>query len=437
MCVVLHFRKITIIQLLAAVAVICLSASQSYAKSATYVFTGIVDINVSPEIWGPNTPYGFQLGQTITGSFTYDTDAVYPPSFIQTAGGKAWSDNYEAVTHFGVTVGSYTANGVTHYDVGPDANIVQVVNTIDPLQGDALDELVVGAPLVGPLVKDSPPYGALFFYTPMKGTDLAHVGNLNGAALESYSNWYISFGPNQQWQLAGHLTSIQHVPKKQSSEIAAAVPGNTLVKDPEGDLLLRNCNPTSPGIPCSLPPGAPLDLPGYFDIKTAKITQIGKGRVDLSIALHEPIPLEPPYGFVNYFWQFEGGCVTGEPGDKDAISIAWHGDTKTWSANWIVITNCNPRAIAMGDPIPFEFAEDGVKVRVALADLLTATEETGTLIWHAGVRRVPFIYTINTGSGPVQITHTVAVDYAPDVVELVPAPQYIDYPEEPATWEPR
>ena len=220
----------------------------------------------------------------------------------------------------------------------------------------------------------------------------------------------------------------------QGSEIVASVPGNTVVKDSEGDLLLRNCNSDYPDIPCSLPPGTSLDLPGYFDIKKAKITQIGRGRVDLSIALYEPIPAEPPYPFANYYWQFEGGCVEPAPGNKSAISIVWRdwgGGTMEWRANWLEITNCNPRTIITGDPVPFEFTEDGVKVRVALDDLLTATDPGEPLIWHAGVRRMPFTH---------PVFNTVGVDYAPDVIEFnpfSPIPPYFIYPEEPATWEPR
>lgn len=222
------------------------------------------------------------------------------------------------------------------------------------------------------------------------------------------------------------------------SRVVAQVHGNTVVQDPPGDLQLRNCDPDHPGIPCSLPPGAPLGLPGYFDIKKAKITQIGRGLVDLSIAVYEPIPAEPPYGFVSYIWQFEGGCVgpNPQPGDKAAISIVWRSGTKTWTANWYVITNCNPRAIAEAGSIPdWNFTSDGVKVRVALSDLLTATNDVGTLIWHAAVRRVPFIYTLSDGT---EIGNTVAADYAPDVVEFNPTPPpYVFNPEDPATWVQR
>jgi hypothetical protein len=220
------------------------------------------------------------------------------------------------------------------------------------------------------------------------------------------------------------------------SGVVAQVPGNTVVQDPAGDFLLRNCDPSHPNIPCSMPPNSPLALPGYFDIKTAKITEIGRGRVDLAISLYEPIPAEPPYGFVSYIWQFAGGCVgpNPQPGDKDAINVVWSGGT--WSAYWVVITNCSPRTLENGDPVPFEFTEDGVKVRVALDDLLTATSEEGTLEWFAAVRRVPFIYTISPP--PVRITHTVPVDFAPDVQAFNPTPPpVLIEPEDPATWVPR
>ncbi len=221
------------------------------------------------------------------------------------------------------------------------------------------------------------------------------------------------------------------------SVVVAQVPGNTVVQDPAGDLLLRNCDKTNPNEPCSLPPKAPLDLPGYFDIKTAKITEIGGGLVDLFIALYEPIPAEPPEPFVAYFWQFEGGCAVPNLGvNKDGIRVVWHGDTQTWSANWFVITQCTPtREIHFGDPVPFQFTEDGVKVRVLLSDVLTAIDLNEPLVWHAGVRRVPFVYTLPDGT---EITHTVAVDYAPDVIAFNPAPPpALIHPEDPATWVPR
>ncbi len=231
----------------------------------------------------------------------------------------------------------------------------------------------------------------------------------------------------------GSLASVQ------GSDIVLAIPGFTIVQDAKDDLLLRNCDPAHPGIACSLYPGASPDLPGYFDIKNAKIIQHGPKDVDLFIALYAPIPAVPqyPYGFVNYFWQFEGGCVTPPNIEKKSgISIVWNVNIGEWRANWYVIKQCKPRVIAPGDQITsFEFTADGVKVRVALDDLMQALDPDGKLTWQAGVRWVPFIYPNNCVEP--YCWSTVAVDYAPDVVELVPAPEYIDYPEKPATWEPR
>jgi hypothetical protein len=227
----------------------------------------------------------------------------------------------------------------------------------------------------------------------------------------------------------GSLTSVR------GSDVVLSIPGFTIVQDAKDDLLLRRCDPVHPGISCSLPPSAaPLpDLPGYFDIKNAKIIQHGPKYVDLFIALYAPIPPEPPYGHVNYFWQFEGGCVEGSSVDKSGISITWNGSA--WTANWYVIITCQPtRTTAPGPSVPFEFTNDGVKVRVTLDDLKSAIDPGGTLVWHAGVRRVPFIY---NPDGYPNFPHTVAVDYAPDVVVLLPPPDYIGYPELPTTWEPR
>jgi len=224
----------------------------------------------------------------------------------------------------------------------------------------------------------------------------------------------------------GSLASVQG-----SEDVVLEIPGITVVHDAKSDLLLRNCDPSHPDIPCSLPPGAPLDLPGYFDMKNATIVQLGPKYVDLFITLYAPIPAKPPEGFVSYIWQLQGGCVTGNPGDKAAVNVVWSGGT--WSAYWVVIANCSPRILERGDPVPFKTIWNTVMVQVLLDDLLTAANKEGTLEWYAAVRRVPFIYTI----GNVPITHTVPVDFAPDVEAFNPSPPPILInPEEPATWEP-
>ena len=232
------------------------------------------------------------------------------------------------------------------------------------------------------------------------------------------------------------LINPNHWTYYQLPEGIAAVPGKAVVVDSEDDLLLRNCDSNHPDIPCSLPPNAPLDLPGYFDIKSAQISQVTGGLVYLSIELDEPIPAVPPYGFVSYIWQFEGGCVTGQPGGKAAINVVWnYQGSQQWTAFWVNITSCDPREIGIGNPVPFIFTPDGVKVWVPLAKLLTATDETGTLKWYAAVRRVPFIYTLPDGT---TFSNTVPVDLAPDVTAFNPIPPPgVIHPEDPATWEPR
>jgi hypothetical protein len=214
--------------------------------------------------------------------------------------------------------------------------------------------------------------------------------------------------------------------------VVTQVPGNTEVQDPAGDFLLRNCSLAAPNEPCSLPPSAPLALPAWFDIKTAKITQIDEGRVELFIGLYAPVPKRPPVPFVAYIWQFQDGCVVPSPTDKDGIRVVWNGSKGTWSANWFVITSCNPRTITFGDPVPFEFTQDGVKVRVALSDLLANGKSPGSpLLWYATVRRLPFVHP--------NFKHTVPVDIAPNVEVFNPSPPPIllTFPEKSATWMPR
>ena len=239
--------------------------------------------------------------------------------------------------------------------------------------------------------------------------------------------------------VAAMLVGLPSLVLAQAGSVVAAVPGNTVVVDEAGDLQLRNCNSSLPNLACSLPPPAPLALPGYFDINTAKITQIGGGRVDLSITLQEPIPAAPPQGFIAYIWQFEGGCVENPPPgtlNKAGIQVVWHGPSGSssgfWEANWFEIVSCSPRESEKADPVEFHFTEDGVKVRVELSDLLTAIDPGEPLIWYAAVRRVPFIY---QPTGYPQFTNTVPVDVAPNVVALVPSG--VVHPEGPATWVPQ
>ncbi len=215
------------------------------------------------------------------------------------------------------------------------------------------------------------------------------------------------------------------------SVVTAQVPGNTVVQDPANDLLLKNCSVAAPNAPCSLPPNASLSLPDYFDVKTAWITQIGGGEVNLFIAPYQSIPATPPQNFISYFWQFQDGCSIPSPTDKDGIHVVWDGDTQTWSAHWFVVTSCNPRTVEQGDAVPFQFTEDGVKVQVTLSDLLANGGSPGSPIeWYAGVRRLPFKHPV--------FTRTVPVDVAPDVVGFDPITgDFIKSLQDPAIWESR
>jgi hypothetical protein len=201
----------------------------------------------------------------------------------------------------------------------------------------------------------------------------------------------------------------------------------SVVGDAEGDLLLRNCDPANPTFYCSLPPGAPLSLPGYFNIKTARIEQINGGEVDLSISLYEPVPAAPEYPFLSYSWTFHGGCVNPSPGNKAGIVIYWNGTTSSWTAKWVIIENCTPQTVALGDPVPFEFTADGVKVRVALTEIQTAIDPGEPLFWHASVSRM----SVSNGTFP----NVVPVDFAPNVMAFNPAPySTFVYPKNDATW---
>ena len=263
-----------------------------------------------------------------------------------------------------------------------------------------------------------------------------------------FFDWYFNKPSNvlTTAYIAPNVWTYSQVPV--SRGVSVSIPGFTVVQDQEGDLLLRNCDDSRPGIPCSLYDTTPsyLVLPGYFDIKNAKIMQHGPKYVDLFIALYEPLPQPPeypqyPFGFVNYFWQFEGGCVA--PPDKlkkAGVSFTWNVNVGAWKANWYVIDKCIPRVAVQGDEITsFEFTADGVKVRVSLDDIKEALDEDGKLTWHAGVRWVPFIYP--NGCEPPGCWNSVAVDYVPDVLELlpcVPSPAPCSWkPELAATWEPR
>ena len=220
-----------------------------------------------------------------------------------------------------------------------------------------------------------------------------------------------------------------------ASTIVTEEPGNTVVADPSNDLQLKNCDTTHRNRACSLPPSASTAYFPQFDILVANITALpGNGLVEMAIQLNDAVPAAPDAQFLSYFWQFENGCVNGQPGptSKDGAKVNWDGSNFT--ANWYVITNCNPRESELGPPIAFNFSSDRktVSVQVDICDLVSRAGES--LTWYSGVRRIAF-------SNPT-FPNTIPVDTAPDVSIFNPAfdpvtnpsvPQVL-HPDNPAPW---
>lgn len=244
------------------------------------------------------------------------------------------------------------------------------------------------------------------------------------------------------------ITGVTGLLPALASEPVATVPGNTVVQDDDGDLLLVNLVAGKYGFPCTIPAlGYSEPVPKWLDIKTAHITQLNKNRVKLQMSLQEPVPpeiasgSEPiPFdiGGVGYIWQFEGGCIGGVGGAKDSVTVWWNRGEGKWEAYWWVVVSCGPRTIVKGDPVDFRFTDDGVQVEVDLDDLMLAAED-GVVTWYAAVRRLPFIW-----GG----YNTIAVDWAPNVIawnpdllppSWLPDPHdpYLIHPEPSATWTPR
>ena len=187
-------------------AFIFFTASQGHALPVTYSLTGTVNY-VAADIQGANTAYGFDIGQTLTGSFTYDVDAVSPPPYTNSSGDTEWSDNYNALTNFTMTIGSYAASDPTFFH--NVANIVQV------LKSPARNTFIMAAPLDGPLIGGYNPIGFISLDTPMADTVLAHVGDLSTVP-GADTFWYLAFSyDGGDPRLSGTLTSItmQSVPE--------------------------------------------------------------------------------------------------------------------------------------------------------------------------------------------------------------------------------
>lgn len=211
-----------------------------------------------------------------------------------------------------------------------------------------------------------------------------------------------------------------------ASEITVSTPGKTVVHDPAGDLLLLNCDRAQPRRPCTLPPDAARTEPGWIDIDTAEIAQIDAKSVEFAITARAPIPATPAVPTLIYYWQFQDGCNTTSPTDKDGVNVFWDGHE--WTAHWFVISSCAPRQIAIGKPVPFRFEGNIVSIRVPLGELIT--RGGAPLLWFAGTRLVPFHHP--------RFTRSLPVDVAPDVVSIDPAdPRAPLHREQPAPWIPR
>lgn len=188
-----------------------------------------------------------------------------------------------------------------------------------------------------------------------------------------------------------------------ASTILTEEPGNTVLGDGVGDLQLRNCSLTFPDHPCSLAPTVPLSSPPFTDVAGAGITAVGEGVVTMVITLQASVPPAPTPPFLAYFFQFENGGIGGQPGptDTDDARVVWNGTEFT--ANWMVITDCNPRTVEEGPAIPFSFSSERktVTVQVDICDL--AARAGNPLEWWAGVRRLPFVHPTFTDTVPVDV----------------------------------
>lgn len=165
--------------------------------------------------------------------------------------------------------------------------------------------------------------------------------------------------------VAGLAGSMLTPVSAKSGQTVAAVPGNTVVQDPVGDVN-----------PASLPPGA-LPQP-WMDIKTAKITQLGRGLVEFSIALQEPVPAVPPHR-MSYAWLLKLSVPTPPPPEPPdhVIVVRWDVPTQTWVAFLDQVV-----------PIEeFRFSDETVRVRLPLEDLPQWGTDGG--YWVASVRCVP------------------------------------------------
>jgi hypothetical protein len=170
-----------------------LKVSAANADPITYTFSGTVTF-VDPLLSST-----FDVSQTMSGAFTYDSSA--PVQFISGSDASGFANYLPAVVDFSMTVGVYSASLVS------SGGIVQVGNNI------GIDRFLVGAPTTGPPVNGlANPIGHLTLLDASQAafTDiqLTDVGPLMLSAF-TQTTWNMSFGPAGSAPFVqGDLTSL-------------------------------------------------------------------------------------------------------------------------------------------------------------------------------------------------------------------------------------
>lgn len=179
------------------------SATKGLAVPITYNFAGMVSyVSTDPQT---NATYGFFVGQTMTGSFTYDSDLASLVSISNYGNGNSFSTYYNAVREFEMRIGTYVTNdplAIQNYS----ANALQVVDITNPSPND---QFIIGVPLVGYSTTQYSPIG--YLNIPISGISssvLLTEVDFSTANL-AQSQWYMAFGfAGDNPMLRGRLTSL-------------------------------------------------------------------------------------------------------------------------------------------------------------------------------------------------------------------------------------
>ena len=179
-----------------------LGSGRAEADSITYTFTGTVT-----SIYGDLTG-NFNLSQTVSGSFTYDSGT---PGVLFGSDTSGFSDYYGGLTSLVLTVGSYTAS--------PPFLPSQIVGLSVANNWGGGDGFGWGAQLTGTQLNRAYPLVFMGLVDPSQKafstTQLVDVGDLSGWTNQPgrYGTWTMAFttiggtSPN----VGGDLTSINRV----------------------------------------------------------------------------------------------------------------------------------------------------------------------------------------------------------------------------------